>query len=129
MPNAICGNGGKVLVGTHEVAEMSNWDLTTERSPTEVPKYGVSREWVVCSPYSWSGSFSGNWYVDGDSAGQAALEDACKAGTTVSLVLSVDGTDQYAGSAYITQQAVGVPYDGIVSVSFNFQGSGTLTRT
>jgi len=126
--SAICGNGGKVLVSTHEVGEIASWDLTIERSPTEVAKFGTSRDYLVCNPYSWSGTFTGNWYMD-DTVGQKALENACTGGTTVTLHLSTDGTDEYYGTAYITQVAVTTPYDGIVGVTFNFQGSGTISAT
>ena len=123
--NAICGKSGKVLVGSHEVAEVSSWDLTMERSPTPVPKFGDDQDYLICNPLSWSGSFTGNWYMD-DTAGQKALQSACTGGTTVGLVLS-DGSDEYSGAAYITQTAVSNPHDGIKGVTFNYQGSGTLT--
>ena len=45
------------------------------------------------------------------------------------LHLSTDGTDEYTGTAYITQVAVTTPHDGIIGVTFNFQGSGALTCT
>ena len=124
--NAICGNGGKVLIGTHEVAEIGNWSLSMVRNPTVVPKYGTSEDYLVCEKFKWSGSFNGNWYMD-DTVGQKAIQTANSGGTTVSLVLSVDGTDSYSGSAFIPQIDITTPYDGIVSFSANFQGSGTLT--
>ena len=124
--NAVCGNSGEVLVSTHVVAEIGNWSLTIDRSPTAVPKYGTTTDYLLCTPYMWSGSFSGNWYYD-DTVGQTALHTALTGGTTVALHLSVDGTDEYSGTAYITQISSTTPYDGIVSVSFNYQGSGALT--
>ena len=124
--DAICGNGGEVQNGTFVVAEIASWDLTIERSPSEVAKFGTSRDYLVCNPYSWSGSFSGNWYTD-DTNGQKALQTACTGGSTVTLTLSTDGTDDYSGSAYITQVAITTPHDGVVGVSFNFQGSGDLS--
>ena len=124
--NAICGNGGSVLVSTHEVSEISDWNLTIERSPTEVPLMDTSMNYLVCTPVKYSGTFSANWYMD-DTVGQLALQSACEGGTTVTLHLSVDGTDEYTGAAYITQTAITAPYNGIVSVSFTFQGSGDWT--
>ncbi len=129
--NAFCGKHGAVLVGTHEVAEIGNWDLAMSNAPSEVPKFGSSKEKIVCGGAEWSGTFSGSWYM-GDSAGQAALEDACMDGTTVSLVLSADHSasqTDYSGTAYITNVSVSTPYDGFVSVTFNFEGTGTLTRS
>jgi len=82
--NATCGNGGKVLVGTHEVSEIGNWDLTIDRPTTEVAKFGTSRDYLLCTPLNWSGNFSGNWYMD-DTSGQKALHDAQSGGTTVKL--------------------------------------------
>ncbi len=126
-PNAICGQGGAVLVGTHEVAEIGAWDMTLSRTPIPVPKFGISREKILCGPYEWAGTFTGNWYMD-DAAGQAALEDALVGGTTVALFLQTAGTTDYNGTAYITSVAVSTPHDGIVSVTFNFEGTGDLTR-
>jgi len=126
--NALCGENGDVLVGTHTVAEIGNWSLALSRSTTDVPVFSTSREKTICGPYDWSGSFSGSWYMD-DTAGQKALYDALTGGTTVTLHLSIDGTDEYTGSAYITAINVETPHDGIISVSFDYEGTGSLTQT
>jgi len=72
--------------------------------------------------------------ITGKSARHPSRDDeivrsAEKSAGNRTLHLSIDGTDEYTGTAYITQQSISTPYDGIVSVSFTFQGSGTLTQT
>ena len=126
--NAVCGENGAVYVGTHQVAEIGNWDMTISKNVVDVPKFGTSKDKLVCGPYEWSGSFSGAWYL-GDTLGQLVLENAVKNGTTVTLKLQVTATRYYTGSAYVNQEAVTVAHDGIPSITFNFVGSGDLTLT
>jgi predicted secreted protein len=133
--NAKCGQTGSVQTGTHVIAETSAWDLTLARTPTDVPKFGISREKILCGPYEWSGTITANWYMD-DTLGQAALEEALKDGTIVTLSLWTDSDDpenpttghHYEGTVYISQVAISVPHDGIVAVTFNYVGSGDLSR-
>lgn len=126
--DAICGENGAVFVGTHQVAEIGSWDLTISKNVVDVPKFGGSRDKIVCGPYEWSGSFAGSWYL-GDTLGQVVLENAVKAGTTVTLKLQVASGKFYTGSAYINQESVSVPHDGLASITFNYVGSGDLTLT
>ena len=126
--SAICGENGSVAVGTLDVAEISNFEINISRTPADVPKYGTTRDKLLCGPYEWDGSFSGNWYMTTTNQ-QKALQDALTGGTTVTLFGYVDATKCYTGTVYITAVNVSVPYDGLVSVTFNYVGTGVLTTT
>lgn len=125
---AISGTGGKVMIGTNEVAELSSWTLDVEAETLDVTHFG-NNGWAnsVAGFRSWSGSFEGTWAVGTDTNGQRALQDAMFAGTPVTLELYVNGTNKYTGQAILTNMSVETSAEDLVTISFDFQGTGPLT--
>jgi hypothetical protein len=72
---------------------------------------------------SWSGSFEG--FQETNTA------DPTVGGAAATLVLELDGTRNYTGSAIITgvSTSADVPGSEAITKSFTFQGTGTLTLT
>jgi predicted secreted protein len=77
----------------------------------------------------WSGSFEAEWKVSGDTTGQKALQDALLGGTSLSIKLDVNGTNNYTGTAFISTESVSTPVDDVVTASFDYQGTAALTYT
>lgn len=124
---AISGKSGGVYLGVNKVAEITNWSLDIEADMLESTNFDSSgwRQYVA-GLKGWSGSFEGEWKMS-DTTGQKALQDALLGGTTVSIKLDVNGTNNYTGTAYISTQGVETPVDDLVTVNFDYQGSGALT--
>jgi predicted secreted protein len=124
---AVSGKGGGVYVGVNKVAEITNWTLDIEADMLESTNFDSNgwREYIA-GLKGWTGSFEGQWKMS-DINGQKALQDALLGGTTVSIKLDVNGTNNYTGSAFISTQGIETPVDDIVSVSFDFQGTAALT--
>jgi TP901-1 family phage major tail protein len=76
----------------------------------------------------------GSWKVKADGlyikneAGYALLKDKMRAKQPVKLRISEQGTPTEEGSAIITSRELEMPYDGEVTYSVEFQGSGALTE-
>jgi predicted secreted protein len=127
---AIAGKGGKVKIGAVTVAEVTNWSIDIEADMLETTNFDTSGwKTYIAGLKGWSGSFEAEWKVSTDTTGQKALQDALLGGTTVSLVLDVNGTNNYAGSAFISTESVSTPVDDVITVSFDYQGTAALTYT
>ncbi len=114
----LAGKSGYVDTGS-AVAGIKSWTcdyVTDVLDTTDFAAAGVRSCIVGCS--GWSGSFEG--YKDG--APQTL-------GGTVSLKLYESATAYWSGTAYITGTHASATFDAVVSVSYDFQGTGGLSHT
>lgn len=120
----ITGKDGSVAVDTDNVTLITSWSISIEADTLEFTNFG-SGGWKenMGSLKSWSGSIEGF----ADTAQNATLA----VGTTVSVVLVEGGTGSstYTGNAIVTSKSVDASTAELVTVSFDFTGSGTLTET
>lgn len=117
------GTTGNVEIGT-AIAGIKSWTIDYIMDELEVTDFGCSgvAEYLP-GVTRWSGTFEG--YKDG-----VPLTQAC---STVSCVLSLQETStptQYWGgaTAYITGVHATTSFDGIVSYSYDFRGSGAIIK-
>ncbi len=113
----VAGKAGYVSTGS-TVAGIKSWtiDYTVETlETTDFADAGVKSYLVGCS--GWSGTFEG--YKDG--APQTL------AGSSITLRLYEDNNYLWTGTAFITGVHATTSHDGIVSYSYDFQGTGALT--
>ena len=75
----------------------------------------------------WTASSEGDYEVPTDTQGQAALQEAYLAGTTVIVKLYVDNANYYQGTAYISSLSIEDPVDDVVSISLELTGTGELS--
>lgn len=121
------GKNGIVKVGANAIAEVKTF--TVEETGDTAETTSMGDEWRTYLPTlkSWSGSVESQW-DDADTTGQGALVT----GAEVSLKLYPDddatGDIEFSGSAIVTGISRSVSFDGIISISFTFQGSGALTK-
>ncbi len=120
------GYGGKVMVGTATVAELSEWDLDISLDTEQTNAF--QDQWKEYTPTlkEWSGKASGRWDMT-DTTGQKALQDAMLGGTTVTIKLYIDNTKNYSGTAIIDKISIKTSAEGVAEVDFSFKGSGALT--
>ncbi len=130
-----CGKNGRILIGTHPLAETKEFTLDISNDVIMTPAFQQDgKRKIACGPYDWKGTISCYWDMT-DTAGQKALHDATINGTTVTAELYVryiDGADymRYSGTIYIPSQSITVNSDGAVAeVSFTYEGSGDLSLT
>lgn len=123
----IKGNAGALKLSTNTVAEMKDWSLEVSQEFVDTTAFGDSMREQTATFSSWSASASGSYDIS-DTNGQAALQTAWLAGSTVTPRFYVDSTHYYSGLAYVNA-SLSAAVDGVVSVSYSFTGAGTLSYT
>ena len=127
---AIKGYDGSVTVAAGAMGNAKAWSLDISQETVDTTDFG-SAGWKesVSTLNSWSGSITAIFDASGTAEG--ALQTGLIAGSVVALALQMgDGTgsyDVYTGNAHITSQGVSNDVNGIVEVTFNFEGTGALT--
>ena len=127
---AIIGHSGSVTVATGAMGNAKAWSLDINQETVDITDFGSSG-WKesAATLNSWSGSITAIFDASGTAEG--ALQTGLTGGSGVALDLQLgDGTgsyDKYSGSAIITGQSVTNDVNGIVEVTFNFEGTGALT--
>lgn len=114
----LAGKSGYVDTAS-AVSGIKSWTLdyvTDVLETTDFADAGVKS--YIVGPSGWSGSFEG--YKDGAPQTQ---------GASVTLKLYESATAYWSGTALIIGTHPSVSYDGVVSVSYDFQGTGSLGHT
>lgn len=121
---AITGQDGGVSVdgGSSTLADLDNWTINENADTLETTDFdsGGAREYLA-GLTDWDGSFGGRW--------EPSQAEDVQVGDTVDLQLDLNDTYSYSGSAIITGKSPDTNVDGTVDVSYDFQGTGTLTET
>jgi hypothetical protein len=117
----LAGYGGNVKYGAGPTTSTGIKSWTLDKTVDTYDGTGFDSAGVkVFSPglSSWSGSFEG--FKDG---APIAI------GTAVALELEESATagQEWTGTGIITSVGVSAPVDGLVTYSYTFQGTGTLT--
>ena len=123
---AVAGKNGKVIIGesgNQKVAAIKNWSLET----LETTALGDDWKNYITGLKEWTASSEGDYEVPTDTQGQAALQEAYLAGTTVIVKLYVDNANYYQGTAYISSLSIEDPVDDVVSISLELTGTGELS--
>ena len=124
MGTHISGKAGAVYATTTgttvaAVAGIKSWSLDYVGDALETTDFGDSgHRTYIAGLDGWSGSFEG--YKD-------AAPKALGTLTVLELRESANTTQKWTGSALITGLHPSVDVDGIVGISYDFQGTGVLT--
>lgn len=127
---AVAGKNGKVIIGesgSQKVAAIKNWSLELSLETLETTALGDDWKNYITGLKEWTASSEGDYEVPTDTQGQAALQEAYLAGTTITVKLYVDGTNYYQGTAYISSLSIEDPVDDVVSISLELTGTGELS--
>lgn len=127
---AIQGKSGALYVGAapDKVAEMKSWSLDLGADNIDVTTFD-SNGWkeFLAGLKEWSGSAEGNFKLE-DTQGQKALFDAWINGTVLAAEFRLGAaTPKFTGSVLVTGVSVEDAVDGEVTISFDLQGTGSLT--
>ena len=120
----ITGKDGSVSVDAVNVSTVSSWSVSIEADTLEYTSFD-SGGWkdMMGSLKSWSGSIEG--FADTTQTASIAVGDE----VTLVLVEGGSGSKTYTGSAIVTSKSVDASTAELVTVSFDFTGSGILTET
>lgn len=130
---AITGYSGSCTVGGSLVTAAKAWSLDVTQETADTTNFS-SNGWKesTATLKSWSGSIT-VIFDGGDDAGQAALIAGVTSGAAVALVLSTDASglgtsEKFSGNAIVTSMPITNDVNGIIEVSFAFEGTGALTQ-
>ena len=123
---AYAGQHGKVMLGTAEVADVTNWTANVTAGNYDASAMGTGGWRLYATGLKeWSGSVSANSNLEEDS-GQDEVQTKLYENATVALKLYLNATTYLEGNALITSIDYETPADGLVTFSFDFQGNGEL---
>ena len=119
------GSEGLVKIGSDTVGELRSYSISETAGTIEDTVLTDTAKSYKAGQTTWSGSCDVFW--DESDTGQSAIT----AGASVTLNFYPEGSttgDTYAsGAALVTEISTSSSIDGMVEVSFSFQGSGSLT--
>ena len=138
---AIRGNNGVLSIGAQTVTSLTSYTLDTTQDTAETSAMGSTGRTYVKTMHGFSGS--ADFIFEGpDTAAQQTLitelEFATDTAETAALLLFPDsdngstgraGSTQIAGDVIITGYSITAAFDGVVTGSLTFQGTGTLAYT
>ena len=124
---AIAGKGGSARLGLNTIAEVTSWSLDISADMLDSTSLGDTWREFVAGLNGATGSVEVKWDVVTDTNGQAALQTAFLAGTTVTLDLYTNATKYYSGSAYISSLSIEEPVEDLVTATFEAQFTGVVT--
>lgn len=121
------GSEGTVKVGSDSIGELKSFSIQHSSATIDTTTMGDDSVTRLAGLKSWSGSADAHW--DEADSGQVALT----AGASVSLTFAPEGNTSgdtiYTGTAIVTNIDRSSTHDGVVEVSFTFEGDGALTTS
>ena len=115
----LAGHAGDVYIAAAQVAGIREWSIDYAAAPLDSSGFdGGQPKTFIIGQTEWSGSFDG--FKDG-----APL--AIGSSVSAEFQESATATQKWTGNLFITNIAPGTAVDGIVSYSYSFQGTGSLT--
>ena len=122
------GSEGTVKIGANAIAEIKSWSLNESAAIIDDTNIGDTARTKQSGTTEWSGSVDCFW-DETDTNGQVSMT----AGASVTLNLypegATGGDTYYTGTALITGISRSAGVDGMVEVSFTFEGTGALSET
>lgn len=131
MPTAaLSGKGGSVYIpGTPNVAiaEINNWTCQIDAENYDATALGDNWKEFVAGLRGFSGQISGFYAIPSDTTGQYALWNALLTGASVVLQMqTATGGGYFEGNANITQVSITDPVNNLITIQFNYVGTGSL---
>jgi predicted secreted protein len=127
---AIAGKGGEARISANTIAEVQTWSIdigTNVIDTTAQLAGGVQWKTFIAGVSEWTVSLEMSWDVPTDTNGQAAMNTASLAGTTISdLTLYPNASNTYTGDAIITSANINNDVQDKVSYTVELQGTGAL---
>ena len=125
------GTEGTVKIGSDAVGELTSWNIneSSETIQTNQPTIGTPNPDLTFTggAKSWTGSATAMW--DEGDTGQNALTNGATGTLNVYPEGDTSGDTYFNGSILVTSIDRTGSTDGMVEVTFSFQGSGALSES
>ena len=118
MAGQLSGKAGDVSVAGSSIGGIKSWTVDWVADALETTDFADSGlRTYIAGITGWSGSFEG--FKDGAPT---------SIGSEIALILeeTSNATQRYTGQAILTGSHESVSVDGVVSISYDFQGTTTL---
>ena len=117
---ALSGLAGTCTIPSTGTLYFRSWSLTWDQAAIDITSFGDGTRKKAAGILEWSGS------------AEATMDDTSiplLPGSSVAVVLNVDATRKFNGSAIVTGVGPTVAVDGEATATISFEGTDTLTTT
>ena len=126
--SVLAGKDGSVKLGSDKIGYIDNYSLSIEQGTSEVSEFEDQWKKFIGTGKGFSGSLSGTFDY-GDTDGQKEIiDDLIGNSGTVTLAFKTSLGLVLVCTAEISNASVGGSHSDKISISFNFQGNGGLTK-
>lgn len=126
--SVLAGKDGSVKRGSNKIGYIDNFSMSIEQGTSEVSEFEDQWKKYVGTSKGFSGSFSGTFDY-GDTNGQKAIvDDLIGNGGEVDLQFKTSMGLVLVCTAQISNGSINGSHGDKVAVSFNFQGTGAMTK-
>lgn len=124
---ALAGIGASTSEASTAINQASKWTASIKNATKDVTPFGASGNFQINIPTinSWTAKITA--FLDSSDTGQTDL--LAGIGTTIAVVLKVDGTHNLAGSAILSGIDPSVDVQGAITCDYSFTGSGPIAWT
>ena len=124
----MAGKDGLISVASKRIGYIDNSSINVNVGTGETSQIGKTWKEFIPTAQDWSGSLSGT--LDYADEVQKQIVDQIVAGsvTTIAGEFKVGPELTFTGSFIVTSVSVTMSHPDKVAVSFNFQGTGELTK-
>jgi len=128
---AVAGYGGKVSVGSNDVAQVRAWSADIQREEVDTTHMNDGAGgWRSFVPGlgAGTGSMDLNWDMT-DTNGQVVLQNAVLSppASPITVKLYVDATYYYSGKIIVTNISPSVGVDGLAEATVSFRFTGAVS--
>lgn len=130
---AIAGYPATVKIGANTIQDIQNLELPFKMDTVETTAFGgsggaaVGTKTFIPTLLGMQVKLSGSWNK-ADTTGQALLETAFFARTTVTLIASPNGSNTYTFAAWVSDYTIKADTKGKVDVDYALTMNGDVTR-
>lgn len=122
------GSEGTFKIGTDLVAEIKSWSI--DETDETLDTTALGKTWRTRQPMnikSWTGSLEG--FYDPSDVAQGQLVAGAEVTLNLYYMGETTGAEYMTGSAIVNTVSLNASFDGMLEVSFSFEGNGALTRS
>ena len=126
---AIAGKGGSArITASNTIVEVESWSIDHDAGLTDSHSLGDSWAESTQTIQRITATINVRWDIPNDANGQAAIQTAALAGSTITdLRLYTNSSNYYAGNAKVESFTVDNPVDDLVTATFNIRSEGAWT--
>ncbi len=124
---ALAGIGASATEASTAFNDASKWVISIKNATKDVTPFGAAGSWAINIPTinSWTAKISA--FID--TADTAQVNLFALIGTSLTVVMAVNGSHNFSGTAILAGIDPSVDAQAAETVDFSFTGSGALAYT